>query len=398
MATISQNRWDRVSILLQDLVDRQYYPNFAVRVCQHGQVVYEHCCGWMDVEARKPVGLDTIFRIYSMTKPVTCAAALTLFEEGKFSLEEPVSTYIPAFQNLKVYAGQDEQGIKTVDVQSPVTIRQLFTHTAGLGYGILEGPVEDLFRQSGIFDAATLTPVFPLEKMVEKITQLPLAFQPGTTWSYSLSHFVLGYLVSLISGMPFDEYLRQRIFEPLGMGDTGFWVPPEKQERLTAIYAYEEPGKLRLIEKAPDSPFARPAVAPAGGEGLVSTVGDYMRFARMLLNGGTLDGARVLSRKTVELMRSNHLTPELLPFSLPPTSFWGHGYGLGGMMVLDRAAGRTLLSNGTFGWAGAAGTDFFIDPQEDLAAVLMTQTQTLASSPTPPLWDLFERMVCAAIE
>jgi CubicO group peptidase (beta-lactamase class C family) len=393
------DRWEYVSSMLQSLVDRRYFPNVVTQVNHHGEVVYQNCTGWMDIDARKPVTSDTIFRIYSMSKPITCAAMLMLFEEGKFFLDDPVAAYIPAFKDMKVYAGQDENGVKLVDPVRPITIRQLFTHTSGLGYGILMGPVEDMFRQAGIFDPRTLTAVLPLDQAMDKITHLPLAYQPGTVWSYSIAHFVIGYLISLLSGMPFDQFLHQRMFEPLEMVDTGFWVPPEKQDRLTAIYTYTEPGQLSLVETVPDSPYARSPVAPAGGEGLVSTQSDYMRFARMLLSGGVLDGVRVLSRKTVELMTSNHLAPALLPFGVfPELPMSGSGYGLGVSVMMDRITAGHLTSNGTFGWGGAAGTYVFIDPQEDLIGLLMTQTQGLTSNPLPPHSDLFQRLVYAAIE
>jgi CubicO group peptidase (beta-lactamase class C family) len=399
MISSSPDRWERVSSMLQNLVDRRYFPNFVVKVYAHGQVVYENCIGWMDIDAHKPVRSDTIFRIFSMSKPITCAAMLMLFEEGKFFLDDPVAAYIPAFKDMKVYGGQDENGIKLVDAVRPITIRQLFTHTSGLGYGILMGPVEDMFRQAGLFSLPTLTTALPLEQAVEKITHLPLAYQPGTVWSYSISHFVIGYLISLLSGMPFDEFLQKRMFEPLGMVDTGFWVPPDKQDHLTAIYAYTEPGQLSLIETTPNSPYARPPIAPAGGEGLVSTISDYLRFARMLLNSGVLDGVRVLSQKTVELMTTNHLASALLPYAVfPEWPMPGFGYGLGVSVMMDRIAAGHLTSNGTFGWSGAAGTHAFIDSQEELIGLLMTQTLGLTSDPLPPHADLFQRLVYVAIE
>jgi CubicO group peptidase (beta-lactamase class C family) len=398
MNNISRSRWNRVTKLLQDLIDQHYVPNFVARVVQHGQVVYEDCLGWADVAARKPVGMDTIFRIWSMTKPVTSAAMLMVFEEGKFFLDDPVANYIPVFKDIKVYAGQDANGIKLEDALSPITIRQLFTHTSGLGYGIGKGPVEDMLHQAGIITMPDSPAVLPLDQAIEKIAHLPLACQPGPKWVYSLSHYVLGYLVSLLSGMPFDEFLQKRIFDPLGMTDTAFWVPPEKHIRLSGLYSYQEPGQLNLIDALPNSPYARPAIAPAGGEGLVSTISDYQRFAQMLLNGGTLDGVRLLGRKTVEFMTTNHLAPALLPFSLAGHVFRGWGFGLGVAVLLDRNAAGVLNSNGTYYWRGAAGTSFFVDPQEDLFGILMTQLLGLASSPTPAYNDLFETLIYSAIE
>jgi CubicO group peptidase (beta-lactamase class C family) len=397
MSTPTENRWDRISSPLQELIDQHYVPNFVVRVVQHGHIVFEDCMGWMDVAARKPVSMDTIFRIYSMTKPVTCTAMLMLFEEGKYSLDDPVAKYIPAFKDLKVYAGQDEHGINLADALNPITVRQLFTHTSGLGYGVGLGPVEDLIRQSGILRMPILKAALPLDQAIERLVQLPLMCQPGTAWKYSLAHFVLGHLVGLLSGMPFDEFLQKRIFDPLGMSDTAFWVPDEKHARFSELYSYQDPGQLNLIDALPASSFARPAIAPAGGEGLVSTVSDYQRFAQMLLNGGSLDGACILSRKTIELMTSNHLTAALLPFSLAGNIFRGWGYGLGAAVLMDRNAAGIPHSNGTYFWRGAAGTSFFVDPQEGLIGILMTQLLGLASSPTPAYNDLFEALVYSSI-
>ncbi len=257
--------------------------------------------------------------------------------------------------------------------------------------------MEELFRQEGIFDLRTATAALPLDQIVNTVAKLPLVYQPGTVWSYSISHLMIGYLVSLLAEMPFDEFVQKRVFEPLGMVDTGFWVPPEKHERLASLYYHDpEAGQLSLVDALPDSPFTRPPIAPADGEGLVSTLSDCLRFARMLLNGGVLDGKRVLSRKTVELMTTNHLPTTMLPFSLFPNwSLSGYGYGLGVYVLMDRIAAGQLATNGSYEYGGAAGTCVFIDPQEELISLVMSQA---FGGSLPQYTYQFQRLVYAAIQ
>jgi CubicO group peptidase (beta-lactamase class C family) len=413
------NRWNRVSQALRRWIDEYHCPGFSVIVHHRGRVVFEDCVGVMDLETGQPLREDAIFRIYSMTKLVTSAALMTLFEEGKFLLGDPLAKFIPSFQEMRV-VGPGNDLTHTVPAEVPITIRHLLTHTSGLAYGFGMGPLEEMARRAGHWDFPHLVLIQPLENIAEIFSSLPLAFQPGTAWSYSIAYDLVGYLVSLISGQPFQEYLQERLFKPLGMPDTGFWVPPEKLDRLVSLYAVNTESQHVRVEAAEGSVFARPDAVPSGGGGLVSTRADYLRFARMLLNGGELDGVRLLNPRTVSLMASNQLTQaQMAP--LTPMSFDnpGCGWGLGAFVVLDRAQAGTLASNGTFGWGGSAGTGGFIDPQEDLAAVLMTQTydsnllpiidpqehlravlMTLTyDSPLPPIYrNLFQELVYQALE
>jgi CubicO group peptidase (beta-lactamase class C family) len=330
----------------------------------------------MDVEAQRPMARDTIFRIYSMTKPITSVAVMMLYEEGAFRLTDPIQEFIPAFADVCVLE-HDGTEVKLVPPQRAITIRDLLTHTAGLGYGLGEDYIDGLYKKH-VWGAMERKPEAILGEMVEAVAGLPLAYHPGQGWRYSLATFVLGYLVQAVSAMPFDAYLRERIFGPLGMSDTGFYVPPAKIGRLATLYGPgKEEGSLQVI----DGGFrvTEPGAIPAGGEGLASTAVDYVQFAQMLLNGGALDGVRLLSRKSVELMTINHLPPGLHPFGNP-----SQGMGLGVGMTIDLAQTQALGSVGRYGWGGAASTNFWVDPQEDLIGVFMTQ---LMPSGTYPVVD-----------
>jgi CubicO group peptidase (beta-lactamase class C family) len=331
--------------------------------------------------------LDAIFRIYSMTKPIVCVALMTLYEQGLFQLNLPVAAFIPAFNSLKVYAGEDEAGEMILeDLQRPVTIRDLLTHTSGLTYHWFEyGRVEQLYREAQLpFDN-------PIDEFVADLVKLPLAFQPGTSWRYGLSHDVVAYLVQLMSGKPVDVYLRETIFEPLGMADTGYYVPEKKLNRFVTMYGSHNvlasdmtitrwfgdalEGASRYLAGQADSLESAPHQAFRGGHGLVSTAADYLRFAQMLLNGGELDGRSILGRKTLELMTTNNLPPQLLPYELGGVPSPGQGYGLGFRVLLDLGQSQTVGSVGEFGWGGAASTTFWVDPREELIGVLMSQYQ-----------------------
>ncbi|MFN2271690.1 MAG: serine hydrolase domain-containing protein, partial [Anaerolineae bacterium] len=357
----------------------------AVTLIAHrGEIVYSDCVGLMVRETNTPMQPDTIFRIYSMTKPITCVALMTLYERGYFQLVTPVSAFIPGFRDLKVYAGQMDSGLQLVDLAREVTIRDLLTHTSGLTYPWLEyGPVEEMYRSmSSVEDK-------PLADFVDDLLQLPLAFQPGTRWRYSLAHDVVARLIEIMSGQPLDAYLRENLFEPLGMVDTAFYVPEDKLDRFAAMYgscSLMDPdvtvtrwygdamaGVNQLLADPRDCLESAPHQVFRGGHGLVSTAPDYMRFCQMLLNNGELDGVRILGRKSIELMTANHLKPELLPFEIGGVYSPGYGYGLGVNVLLDVGQCETLGSPGEYGWGGAANTDFWIDPQERLIGVLMAQ-------------------------
>ena len=367
---------------------------------RRGQVVHFESLGMMDVEAGKPMRPDAILRIYSMTKPITSVALMMLFEEGRFLLGEPVAKYIPAFKDLKVYAGTSETGVELVDLERPITIQDLLTHTAGLAYGLLPStPVEKLYLEAGIL--TPLRPLYisevlrvPLPEMIRRLAELPLAHQPGTVWRYSIACDVIGHLISVLADRPFDVYLQERILNPLGMEDTRFCVPPGKLDRFAAMYDVTETGDLGLADAPAASPFTNADCHPSGGGGLVSTAADYIRFAQMLFNGGVLDGARLLGRKTVARMTENHIPADLFPLNL--LDMWpmpGEGFGLGVSVVMDATQRPVLASRGAYGWPGAAGTRFWGDPQEELVGLILPQVRFLMA----PVQGVFQNLVYQAL-
>jgi len=370
---LSATRLDRIAPAMQVYVDQGLPPGLITAVARRGKLVHFDCYGMRDVQAGKPMRLDTLLRIYSMTKPITAVALLMLLEGGRFLLDDPVSKYIPRFQDLKVYTGSTEAGVELADVEREITIRHLLTHTAGLSYGLFpDSPVEDLYREAGLLSSLVVLQV-PLPELVRRLAELPLAHQPGTVWRYSLAYDVIGYLIGVLADLPFDVYLQEKILGPLGMADTGFYVPQDKLDRLAGLYgSWEDPS---AVADAPTvaSPFADPTAHPSGGAGLVSTAADYMRFAQMLLNGGELDGTRLLGRKTVARMAMNHLPAGVLLPQMFRNNEVGAGYGLGVAVCIDAAQRPTLASTGMYGWSGAAGTQFWVDPREERVGLYLPQ-------------------------
>ncbi|GIV79735.1 MAG: serine hydrolase [Litorilinea sp.] len=378
----SAQRLARVSRLLDRYVERGRLAGALNLVYRRGQVAQFSTHGYQDKEAGIPMAEDTIFRIYSMTKPITTVAALMLFEDGHFLLEDPIAKYLPEFESVQVYAGSRTNGFRLVPPERPPTIQDLMRHTSGLSYGwYQDSPVDELYRQTlpNRMEGS-------LAELVEKLAELPLLFHPGTAWRYSFATDVLGRLVEVVSGEALDTFFHQHIFKPLGMEDTGFYVPEEKHHRLAVLYSVLEGMGLgvdvaRLPSDLPLKPldgpqqdrYRRPPSMLSGGGGLVSTIGDYLRFCQMLLNGGVLDGVRLLGRKTVELMTLNHLPPALIPIGTDVAPQHGYGFGLGVSVLVDVAASAAPGSPGAYGWGGAAATRFWIDPQEDLIIVFMTQ-------------------------
>ena len=363
----SGKRLERINAVMQRYVDEKKLAGVITLVARRGTVVHLGECGMADIEASKPMQSDTIFRIYSMTKPITSTAVLMLMEEGRLRLADPVAQYIPGFKDVKVLDNAPGSGVRQVNADRPITIRDLMTHTAGLSYGFDDVYIDELYRKH-IWGPMEANPDLTLADWMGELTKLPLAYQPGTRFRYSVATDVLGYLVQVISGMPFDAFLKQRIFEPLGMIDTDFWVPPDKVERFAANYGPDPEAGLKVIDPPATSHYTRPSKAPSGGGGLVSTTGDYLRFAQMLLNKGELDGVRLLGRKTVELMTANHLPDGVYCFDDPSS-----GFGLGVSVLLNLGKSQTLGSAGNFGWGGAANTNFWVDPQEELLGILMLQ-------------------------
>ncbi|MFC3123591.1 serine hydrolase domain-containing protein [Pseudoroseomonas globiformis] len=352
-------------------------------VARRGEVALLDATGLADLERGTPMAADTIFRIYSMTKPITSLAVLMLYEEGRFQLDDPITRFLPCFRDMRVAVGGARGKIDTVPAERDITFRDLLTHTSGLTYGFMQSTLVDaLYRERGVdFQIAETS----LAEVVEQAATLPLIAQPGREWNYSIATDVLGHLVALISGQSFEAFLRDRILAPLGMRDTGFHVPEADHRRLSANYIRAPEGGLELIDDPSMSPYRRPRSVCSGGGGLVSTAADYWRFCQLMLNKGELDGIRLLGRKTAELMTSNHLRGDMAAMGQPrwsETTAEGIGFGLGFSVMLDPARAQIIGTPGEYAWGGAASTAFWIDPAEDMAVILMTQ---LMPSSTWPL-------------
>ena len=388
---MSGRRLELVRPVMQSYVDRGVYSGISTLIARRGKVVHSEQFGWRDKEARLPMSADTIFRLYSMTKPIVCTALMTLYEEGRCRLIDPVAAYIPAFGRVKVL---NPDGA-LVDPARPVNLRDLMTHTSGLTYHWLEDfPVGEMYKGSKLFDASC-----SLEAAIEDLARFPLAFQPGSRWHYSVGIDVIARVIEVIGGRPLGEFLRERLFEPLQMRDTAFEVPPEKRNRLSAMYGRPDitnqtlrdvfeawrNGVNERLDLSATYPVDAPHVFVRGGHGLFGTTGDYFRFAQMLANGGHLDGARILGRKTLELMHANHLPMSLLPIAIGMLPMPGYGFGLGSRVALDVAQTAVSGSVGEFGWAGAATTYYWVDPREQMVGLFMTQSMMGFD---PPQFDL----------
>lgn len=355
---------DRIKPLMQSYIDENKLPGMITMVARHGKVVHFEKYGLMDAD--KPMELNTIFRIASMTKPVTSVAVMMLYEEGRFQLDDPVSDYIPEFRNLKVYSSIDETGLHTVDPVRPVTIRDLLIHTSGLTGVGADSPVDSIYAAANLSDGT-------LKEMIQKLSEIPLLYQPGTRWNYSRSTEVLGYLVEVLSGKPLDVFFKERIFNPLEMNDTGFYVPIENYNRVGAVYAPDSAG-IKIIMEPDTNSVSVPVKFLSGNGGLVSTATDYMIFSQMLLNRGEYNGARLLGSRTIDLMTSDHLTNEIMPddeFFGPLLS--GMGFGFGFAVLRDDVKSNIIGSEGSYWWSGSGNTYFYIDPKEELVLILMAQ-------------------------
>ncbi|MCI0771350.1 MAG: beta-lactamase family protein [Chloroflexi bacterium] len=382
----STDRLGRISDMMQGYVDEGKLAGAVTMLAREGEIFHFEPVGLADIDSNRPMEKDSIFRIYSMTKPITSVAVMMLYEEGHFSLDDPVGRFIPELGRMKVYDGMGERGMRLVDQEKPITIRHLLMHTAGLSYGnYQDSPVEELYRQVDIME-----PDSSLLDMVKKLSGLPLLTQPGERWRYSRATDVLGYLVEVVSGQPFDQFLQERIIGPLGMVDTAFYVSEEKLDRLATVYGPKADGSIEALDNPFVNRFREPHKLFSGGGGLTSTAADYMRFSQMLSNEGELDGVRLLGPKTVQLMTSNHLPEELKPFAVGQSMASGTrgcGFGLGFSVVMDIAEHGILGSEGIYSWGGAASTIFWVDPVEDLVAILLAQ---MMPSSTYPLRRQFQ--------
>ncbi|MGH9430276.1 MAG: serine hydrolase domain-containing protein [Terriglobia bacterium] len=369
----SSQRLERLDAAMQRVVDQRTLSGVVVVLARHGKVVHFRAFGKKDLGSGAPIEKDTIFRIFSMSKPITSTAMMILYEEGKWNPEARISDYIPEFAHLKVFKGFDYNGNMILeDPIHPPTMRELMTHTAGFTYGFTPNdPVDKMYRDQHVLQSANL------QDMIDKLAKIPLLYQPGTRWVYSLSVDIQGYLVQKLSGMPLADFMHQWIFQPLGMNDTSFYVPKDKWSRLATLYTGDKTGELTpYTGPALGLDFSKPPSMPSGGGGLVSTAHDYLRFVQMLLNGGELDGVRILAPATVRLMSSNHLHANLMTgqFGIGIQHIRpGFGYGYDMAVFTNPALADNPVGKGTFLWDGAAGTWFWIDPEYDIVFVGMIQ-------------------------
>jgi CubicO group peptidase (beta-lactamase class C family) len=408
-AGMSKPALDRIEDhLKRRYIDAGRFPGTQLLVYRRGSIVHSAVQGFADLERKAPVKDDTIFRIYSMTKPITSVAFMMLVEEGRVALDEPVHKYIPEWKNLGVFQAGTAPAFLTKPPARPMQIVDLMRHTSGLTYGFQQrSNVDAAYREKKIGEVIKAG---TLDSMIEELAKTPLEFSPGEAWNYSVSTDVIGYLIGKISGIPFEQFLKERIFDPLGMADTGFFVSPDKAHRFAACYnadpggmmsfhAAEKKGGLTLQDDPTTSSFlARPSFISGGG-GLCSTAADYLTFCRALLNGGELGGVRLIGPKTLALMTTNHLPggrdlPEMSRSMFAEATYNGIGFGLGFSVTMDPA--KTLIpgSPGEYAWGGAATTSFWIDPREELIAIFMTQV--LPSSAYPVRREL-RTMIYSAI-
>ena len=361
----SPERLARIDKAMQEDVDQKKTGGIVVLIARHGTIAYHKAFGMADIESGKKMQTDSLFRLYSMTKPVTSVALLSLYEEGKFQMNDPLEKYIPAFKDVKVFVRTDDKGAMVLEEpKRKITIQDVFRHTAGFSYGSGDTPVDKAYQQAGI----DFFKMNSLKELVDKLANMPLLYQPGERWVYSVAHDVQAYLVEHFSGMPFDKYVQEKILQPLAMKDAVFGVPKEYVARYTTCYGPKKEGGIQPVDKPESSNYARFQDHPFGGLSLSSTTTDYYRFAQMLLNRGKLGKAQILGKKTVELMTMNNLPPQV-----PDNGTPGTGYGLGVSVLMNPAHSGNIGSIGQFGWGGAATTWVIIDPKEDMVSLYFTQ-------------------------
>ncbi len=379
---LSAERLGRLDAWGRRLVDDGKLAGTLTLVARRGEVAFLSVHGHADIERNVALRADSVFRIYSMTKPITSLAILMLYEEGHFLLDEPITKFLPEYRNMRVYVGGSSTRPETVPARRDITFRDLLTHTAGLTYAFVDQhPVDAMYRAAGLDKFGTAR---SLADVSERLATMPLLCQPGTAWNYSVATDLLGHLVAMISGQSFDSFIQERILAPLGMHDTGFVLRPDQADRFTSVYTALADGSLRVIDDAQDSPFATPGRVASGGGGLLSTAADYLRFCQLMLGRGTLGDVRLLGRKTVELMVADHVGEAIMADGLgrlTGTPAHGRGFGLGFAVTLDPARAQLVGSAGEYNWSGAASTAFFIDPTEDLAVIFMTQFMPSSTYP-----------------
>ncbi len=383
---IDPDRLARIDAVTHGYVDSGRFPCVQFLLARRGEIVHHDLYGHADVDDQRPVRDDTIFRIYSMTKPVTSVALMMLYEQGKVLLEDPISKYLPSFANPRVFDGGNENKFTSREADREITVHDVLTHTSGLTYGFQhQHAVDAIYRSHNLGDFSPS--MRDLDETMELLGNLPLQFSPGTKWCYSLSTDVCGAVIEAISGQTLDEFFTEHIFEPLDMTDTAFWVDGEdRRDRFSTNYLFFG-GTTSVMDKWDRSGYLKPPAMLAGGGGLVSTMRDYHRFTQMLINGGALGGVRLLSNRTVDFMTTNHLPGgktlnDMGQVGFAEVAMEGLGFGLGFSVNQNPAHNGALGSPGDFGWGGAASTVFSIDPAEELVFIMMTQ---LLPSSTYPI-------------
>jgi CubicO group peptidase (beta-lactamase class C family) len=399
IAGLSRPRLHNIDHFIQDrYIDTGRLPGALTMVARHGEIAHLGVLGKADVERGRPLKEDALFRIYSMTKPLTSVAFMMLVEEGRVALDDPVEKYIPAWRDLGVFSAGEPGGWLTTRPHRPMLVIDLLRHTSGLTYGFqTRSNVDRAYRDAGLGEMAGK---LDLGETIAALATIPLEFSPGEAWNYSVSTDVLGFLIQEISGQPFQQFLRERITDPLGMGDTFFEVPRRKAARLTACYNRTPAGAMALQDDPESSTYLAPPAFCSGGGGLVSTAADYMKFCQMLLNGGRAQGVRLLSRKTLSFMTLNHLPggkdlTEMSRSMFSEAAYAGIGFGLGFAVNTDLTKNMVAGSVGEYYWGGAASTAFWVDPAEDLTVVFMTQ---LIPSNIYPIRRELRTLVYAAID
>ena len=359
---LSSAQLDRVTAGLQGHIDQGHIAGVVAAVVRDGRLVYMEALGQADIEAARPMPEDAIFRLYSMTRSMTSLAAMILWEEGAFQLDDPISRYLPQFAGQRVFADARSPDMdQTQSRDGDITVEHLLLHTSGLGS-----------RSSGIYRAEGVRlRSISVEQMVDNAARTPLFEDPGTNWRYGISTTILGRLVEVWSGKPLEDYLQERVFGPLGMTDTGFWVEPERADRLATVYRASREGELRPYQME-EIPFTEQPVLIEGGVGLVASTMDFLRFSQMFLNGGELDGNRVLQPETIAMMTVNRIPDALLPIGFGRPTL-GQGWGLGFSIVMDASQYAYPVNDGDFWWDGSAGTRFWIDPTENMVTIVMAQ-------------------------
>jgi CubicO group peptidase (beta-lactamase class C family) len=377
----SSERLERLHALMQKEVDQKQYSGIVTLLARHGKVVDYRAYGVRDMATGAPMAKDTIFRDFSMTKPVTGVAMMILYEQGKWLPSDPISKFIPEFANLKVFKGVDANGkMILVDPDHAPTMRELMTHTAGFSYGNGKTVVDALYKDQHVLESKNL------QEMIDKLAKIPLLYQPGTKWIYSMSMDIEGYIVEKLSGQPLPDFMREQIFTPLGMRDAGFYVPEEKYDRLATLYKADADGNL-VVDPAACcgmKAFKEQPTMPSGGGGMVSTTEDYYRFAQMFLNHGQFNGVRILAPSSIQLMDTNHIPENMLTGEYHiGTQFLrpGFGYGYNGAVEYDPQLDDLPDGKGTYVWGGAAGTWFWVDPTNDVVFIGMIQRNMDAASP-----------------